>query len=106
MRLTTTWTNGRVTEGHALVFQYGVDRRTAHLEGKRSLTMTEGASTEETGPFNLGGSMPEPGALRLRGVGTTESGEPEMWLGQRSATASTSRSSLPNAISSSPQPSR
>lgn len=81
MRLATTWTNGRVTEGHALVFQYGVDRRTAHLEGKRSLTMTEGTSTEETGPFNLGGSMPEPGALRLRGVGKTDSGEPEMWFG-------------------------
>jgi hypothetical protein len=46
MRLTTRWTDGRVTEGRALVFQYGADRRAAHLEGKPSLIITEGTSAE------------------------------------------------------------
>jgi hypothetical protein len=36
MRLTTSWTDGRVKEGHALVFRYGADRRTAYLEGPRA----------------------------------------------------------------------
>jgi hypothetical protein len=81
MRLTTTWTDGRVTEGHALEFRYGVDRRTAHLEGKPSLIMTEGTSTEETLRFDLGGSMPRPGELRLRGAGRAEDGDAEMWFG-------------------------
>ena len=81
MRLTTPWTDGRVTKGHALVFQYGADRRTAHLEGKPSLIITEGTSAEENLRFGLGGSMPEPGELRLSGAGRTDSGEPEMWFG-------------------------
>jgi hypothetical protein len=81
MRLTTTWTDGRVTEGHALVFRYGLDRRTAHLEGKPSLIMTEGTSTEGALRFELGGSMPRPGELRLAGPGRAEDGDAEMWFG-------------------------
>jgi hypothetical protein len=81
MRLTTRWTDGRVTEGHALVFQYGVDRRTAHLEGKPSLIMTEGTSTEGNLRFELGGSTLRPGELRLTGAGRAEDGDAEMWFG-------------------------
>jgi hypothetical protein len=81
MRLTTHWTDGRVTEGHALVFQYGADQRTAHLEGKQSLIVTEGSSAKETPRFDLGGSMPRQGELRLTGVGKTDTGDAEMWFG-------------------------
>jgi hypothetical protein len=81
MRLTTPWTDGRVTKGRALVFQYGADRRTAHLERKPSLIITEGTSAEENLRFYLGGSALEPGELRLSGVGRTQSGDPEMWFG-------------------------
>jgi hypothetical protein len=81
MRLRTTWTDGRVTEGRAVVFQYGVDRRTAHLEGKPSLIITEGTSTEEVLRGDFGGPRPEPGELRLKGVGSTRSGDAEMWFG-------------------------
>jgi hypothetical protein len=81
IRLTTRWTDGRVTEGHALVFQYGADRRTAHVEGKPSLIMTEGLSAQETPRFDFSGSVPGPGELRLRGVGKTDTGDAEMWFG-------------------------
>jgi hypothetical protein len=81
IRLTTPWTDGRVTKGHALVFQYGADRRTAHLEGKPSLIITEGTSAEENPRFDLGGPALQPGELRLSGVGRTASGDPEMWFG-------------------------
>jgi hypothetical protein len=81
MRLTTRWTDGRVTEGHALVFQYGADQRTAYLEGKPSLIMTEGTSTEETPRFDLGGSIPRPGELRLTGVGNADGSDVDMWFG-------------------------
>jgi hypothetical protein len=81
MRLTTHWTDGRVTKGHALVFQYGADRRTAALEGKPSLIITEGTSAKETPRFDFGGSMPGPGELRLTGAGKTDSGNAEMWFG-------------------------
>jgi hypothetical protein len=80
-RLTTPWTDGRVTKGHALGFQYGADRRTAHFEGKPSLFMTEGTSAEANLRFDLGGPMLEPGELRLSGVGKSASGDPEMWFG-------------------------
>jgi hypothetical protein len=80
-RLTTPWTDGRVTKGHSLVFQYGADRRTAHLEGKPSLIITVGTSAEESLRYDLGGSTLEQGELRLSGVGRTESGDPEMWFG-------------------------
>ncbi len=81
MRLTTTWTDGRVTEGRTLVFQYGADRRTAHLEGRPSLIITEGTSTEEALHGDFGGPRPGPGKLRLTGSGDTRSGEAEMWFG-------------------------
>jgi hypothetical protein len=80
-RLTTRWTDGRETEGHALVFQYGTDRRTAHLEGKPSLIITEGTSIEHALRFDLGGSTPGPGELAVAGVGRTARGEAEMWFG-------------------------
>jgi hypothetical protein len=80
-RLTTRWTDGRETEGHALVFRYGADRRTAHLEGKPSLIITEGTAIEHALRFDLGGSTPGPGELALTGVGKTDRGEPEMWFG-------------------------
>lgn len=80
-RLTTPWTDGRQTEGHALVFRYGADRRTAHLEGKPSLIITEGTSIEHALRFDLGGSTPGPGELGLAGVGKTEAGGAEMWFG-------------------------
>ena len=80
-RLTTRWTDGQETEGHALVFRYGADRRTAHLEGKPSLIITEGTSIEHALRFNLGGSTPGPGELALAGVGKTDRGEAEMWFG-------------------------
>ena len=83
MRLTTRWTDGRVTEGHALVFQYGADRRTAHLEGNRSLIMTEATSAEETPRFGIsgGGSMPQPGEVHLTGVGNADGSDVDMWFG-------------------------
>jgi hypothetical protein len=81
MRLTTPWTDGRVTKGHALAFQYGADRRTAHLEGRPSLIITEGTSAEETARFDRGGPMPGPGELRLTGAGQTDRGDAEMWFG-------------------------
>lgn len=81
MRLTTRWTDGRTSEGHALVFQYGVDRRTAHLEGKPSLIVTESSSAEETPRFDFGGAMPEPGELRLTGFGNAGAVDAEMWFG-------------------------
>jgi hypothetical protein len=81
MRLTTPWTDGRVTKGHSLVFRYGADRRTAHFEGKPSLFITEGTSAEASLRSDLGGPMLEPEELRLSGVGRTESGDPEMWFG-------------------------
>jgi hypothetical protein len=80
MRLTTTWTDGRVTDGLALVFQYGVDRPPP-LEDKPSLIITEGTATEATLRFDIGGSMPRSGELRLRGVGRAEDGDAEMWFG-------------------------
>jgi hypothetical protein len=81
MRLTTNWTDGRVTEGHSLVFQYGADRRTAHLEGRPSLFMTLGTSAQENPRYDVGGSTTQPGELRLTGVGRTDSGDREMWFG-------------------------
>jgi hypothetical protein len=81
MRLTTRWTDGRVTQGRALVFQYGADRRTAHLEGKPSLIITEGTSIEEVLRGDFGGSRPGPGELHLKGVGSTGGGDAEMWFG-------------------------
>jgi hypothetical protein len=80
-RLTTRWTDGRETEGHALVFQYGADRRTARLEGKASLIITEGTSVEHALRFDLGGSTPGQGELALAGFGKTDGGEAEMWFG-------------------------
>lgn len=82
MRLTTRWTDGRVTEGRALVLQYGADRRAAHLEGKPSLIITEGTSAEETPRFDAFGGPPlPPGKLRLRGFGDGDGSEADMWFG-------------------------
>jgi hypothetical protein len=80
-RLTTRWTDGRETEGHALVFRYGADRRTAHLEGRPSLIITEGTASEHALRSDLGGSTPRLGELALVGVGKTDRGEAEMWFG-------------------------
>jgi hypothetical protein len=80
-RITTPWTDGRVTKGHALAFQYGVDQRTAHVEGKPSLLMTESSSAEETRHFGFGGSMPGPGVLRLTGFGNADGSTVDMWYG-------------------------
>jgi hypothetical protein len=82
MRLTTRWTDGRVTEGRALVLQYGADRRAAHLEGKPSLIITDGTSAEETPRFDAFGGPPlPPGKLRLRGFGDGDGSEADMWFG-------------------------
>jgi hypothetical protein len=82
MRLTTRWTDGRVTEGRALVLQYGASRRAAHLEGKRSLIITEGTSREEAPRFDAFGGPPlPPGKLRLRGFGGQDGSEADMWFG-------------------------
>jgi hypothetical protein len=67
IRVTTEWTDGRVTHGRSLVFQYGADRRTASTEGKRSLLMTLGTSTWENPRYGVGWSPPRPGELRLSG---------------------------------------
>jgi hypothetical protein len=80
-RLTTPWTDGRITKGHALAFQYGVDQGTAHLEGKASLIMTESSSAGETRHFGFGGSMPRPGELLLTGFVNADRGAVDMWYG-------------------------
>jgi hypothetical protein len=81
MRLTTRWTDGDVTESHALAFQYGADLRTAHLEGKPSLIFTEGTSAAETLMRGGSGAPPGPGELRLQGFGDAGGGKPEVWFG-------------------------
>jgi hypothetical protein len=84
MRLTTRWTDGDVTEGHSLVFQYGASERDAYLEGKPSLIITEGMSAAETLRFgSIGAPPPGPGELRLMGLGrrTADGREGQMWFG-------------------------
>jgi hypothetical protein len=86
MRLTTRWTDGDVTEGHALVFQYGASQRDASLEGRRSLIVTVGIGTSpaETPRFgSIGAPPPGPDELRLMGFKqqTEGGGETEMWFG-------------------------
>jgi hypothetical protein len=78
MRLTTTWTDGRVTKSHALVFQYGAGRRDAALHGTPSLIITESGSAEETLRFQ--GSV-RPGELHLAALGSTAAGGAETWIG-------------------------
>ena len=80
VRVTTTWTDGRVSEDHALSFQYGADRRRA-VEGKPSLIVSEGTSAAGTPRYDFG-LPPGPGELSLTGVGKTASGDAEMWFGR------------------------
>jgi len=82
-RVTTRWTDGRVSKGHALEFRYGTDERTARLEGKPSLVITESTSaTENEGfeTFMFGGSAPQPGELQLTAVDNSNGGD-AVWFG-------------------------
>jgi hypothetical protein len=84
VRLTTRWTDGDETEGHALVFQYGASQRDAYLEGKPSLIITEGTSAAETLNFGLlSASSPGPDELRLVELGrrNADGSEADMWFG-------------------------
>jgi hypothetical protein len=84
VRVTTRWTDGDVTEGHALVFQYGANERDAYREGKASLIVTEGTSAAESRTFGpVGGSLPGPDELRLVGFGSrnADGSEGRMWFG-------------------------
>jgi hypothetical protein len=82
MRLTTRWTDGEVTKGHALVFQYGASQREAHVEGNPSLIISEGTSAEEPLSFDVfGGSRPGPGELALVGIGNADGSEGDLWFG-------------------------
>jgi hypothetical protein len=82
MRVTTSWTDGSKTESRTISLQYGADPRSAYLEGKAGLTISEGTSPAEmleAGP--LGGVPHGPGELRLRGLGDAGGGRAEMWFG-------------------------
>jgi hypothetical protein len=82
VRVTTSWTDGSKTESRTISLQYGADLRSAYLEGKAGLTISEGTSHAEmleAGPF--GGAPPGPGELRLRGLGDAGDGRAEMWFG-------------------------
>jgi hypothetical protein len=81
MRLTTRWTDGKVTEGRALVLQYGASRRAAHLEGRPSLLITEATSSAENLRYGSGAPTLPPGKLRLTGFGDNDSSEVDMWFG-------------------------
>jgi hypothetical protein len=80
IKLTTRWTDGRVTENHALEFQYGADRRTSHLLGEPSLIITEGTSAQETPRFGMFGGPLSPGKLLLTGVGNADGSPVDMWF--------------------------
>lgn len=71
MRLTTTWTDGRVTHERSLMFSYGADRRTMTLPG-RYLVMRVTTSPEENPGYDRSGSPPRPGELRLSGSAPLE----------------------------------
>jgi hypothetical protein len=82
--LTTRWTNGDETKGHALAFQYGANERDAYREGKPSLIITEGTSAVEVRTFGpLGVSPPRPDELRLTGLETrsADGSEAKLWFG-------------------------
>ena len=81
MRLKTQWTDGRTTHGHSLVFQYGPDRRTAHLEGRRSLIMTLGTSVEENPRFGPLAPRSQQGELKLTGFGNADGSDVDVWFG-------------------------
>jgi hypothetical protein len=75
-RLTTEWTDGRTTEAHALMLQYGDGTPS-------SLTLNEGTSAAETPFFQaLGGRADPPdGELQLMGTGRLAGGKAQMWFG-------------------------
>jgi hypothetical protein len=82
IRVTTSWTDGSKTESRTVSLQYGADPRTAALEGKAALSISEGTSHAEmlsAGP--LGSAPTGPGELRLRGLGDAGSGVAVMWFG-------------------------
>lgn len=77
MRLTTTWTDGRVTHGRSLMFSYGADRLTVNLP-RRHLIMRVTTSPEENPGYDRSGSPPRPGELRLSGWAPLEPPPPEL----------------------------
>ena len=78
-KLTTEWTDGRETEGHALELQYG-GGHSAGLSA-RWLVVTEGTSREEMPLFgSFGAAPPAPGELLLAGLGDRD-GRPVIWRG-------------------------
>jgi hypothetical protein len=81
MRLTTEWTDGHTTHGQSLVFQYGADRRTAHLEGRPSLIITQTTSAKENLRFGPLDPEPKAGELHLIGLSNPSRSDVAMWFG-------------------------
>jgi hypothetical protein len=81
MGLTTEWTDGHTTHGQSLAFQYGADLRTAHLEGRRSLIMTQATSAKESLRFGPLDPEPKAGELHLIGFSSPSRSDVAMWHG-------------------------
>jgi hypothetical protein len=81
MRLTTEWTDGHTSHGQSLAFQYGADRRTAHLEGRPSLIMTQTTSAKENLRFGPLDPEPKAGELHLIGFSNPSRSDVAMWYG-------------------------
>jgi hypothetical protein len=81
MRVTTSWTDGSETESRSISLQYGADPRSAYLEGKPALSISEGTSHAELSAGPFGEAPPGTGELWLRGLGDAGGGRAEMWFG-------------------------
>jgi hypothetical protein len=81
MRLTTEWTDGHTSHGQSLAFQYGADRRTAHLEGRPSLIMTLATSAKENLRFGPLDPEPKAGELHLIGLSNPSRSDVAVWYG-------------------------
>ncbi len=80
MKLTTEWTNNRETVSRALALQYGPRRYKAGDEPW--LMITETSSRAENLSFRgFGGPDPQPGELKVRGVGDLDGSPADMWVG-------------------------
>lgn len=80
VKLTTEWTDDRETVSRALVLQYGPRRYKAG--DKPWLMITETSLRAENSSFGgLGGPDPQPGELKIRGVGDLDGSPADMWFG-------------------------
>ena len=83
VKMTTRWSDGRVSEGHSLEFAYGELTPQGRLDRRenRSLTITVAASPENAPRFgSLRAAATPEGKMRLVGAGRVR-GSAEMWFG-------------------------